>query len=165
MATWDQGGGCACGLNKYCSCGVGQMDGRTAEQAKRDYDNAKPWGAAVDVKLFGHAIKAPTQTDVPYKYGEDNYLQEMNAYIDATYNQHYSKTKFQSTEFIFDAGHGEGFCVGNIMKYAQRYGRKGTEDEWRKDVLKIIHYAMMLLWVNDNRPNATLKEQDKNENQ
>ena len=21
--------------------------------------------------------------------------------------------------------HGEGFCMGNILKYAQRYGRKG----------------------------------------
>ena len=30
--------------------------------------------------------------------------------------------KIQSTEFIFDAEHGEGFCIGIIIKYAQRYG-------------------------------------------
>lgn len=27
MAKYDQGGGCACGLHKECTCGVGQADG------------------------------------------------------------------------------------------------------------------------------------------
>ena len=30
------------------------------------------------------------------------------------------KISFRATEFIIDSGHGEGFCIGNIMKYAQR---------------------------------------------
>jgi hypothetical protein len=51
--------------------------------------------------------------------------------------------KIQSTEFIFDAGHGEGFCIGNIMKYAQRYGKK--EGRNKEDLLKILHYAIILL--------------------
>ena len=34
---------------------------------------------------------------------------------------------------IIDAGHGEGFCVGNIMKYAMRCGKKGRK---RKRAIK-----------------------------
>ena len=50
-----------------------------------------------------------------YKYSEDKTLAELKDYIDGTYDQHYSKNKFQATEFIIDGGHGEGFCIGNIM--------------------------------------------------
>jgi hypothetical protein len=55
----------------------------------------------------------------------------------------------QSTEFIMDAGHGIGFTVGNIIKYAQRYGKKGTPEDHRKDLIKVIHYAIMALHVHD----------------
>ena len=63
--------------------------------------------------------------DYRMKYNEEKILRDLYEYVDATYNKHYSQNKFQATEFIIDAGHGEGFCIGNIMKYAQRYGRKG----------------------------------------
>ena len=82
-----------------------------------------------------------------YKYNEDASLKELKAYIDSTYDEHYSKDKFQATEFIIDGGHGEGFCIGNILKYAQRYGRK--EDKNRSDLLKLIHYGIIALHVND----------------
>ena len=51
------------------------------------------------------------------------------------------------TEFIIDSGHGEGFCIGNIMKYAQRYGKKGGKN--RADLLKVLHYALFMLNVHD----------------
>ena len=41
-----------------------------------------------------------------YKYNEDKFLEELKSYVDKTYNQHYSKKKFQATEFIIDGGHG-----------------------------------------------------------
>ena len=82
-----------------------------------------------------------------YKYNEDNTLVELKDYIDSTYDQHYSQNKFQATEFIIDGGHGEGFCIGNILKYAQRYGKKGGKN--RSDLLKIIHYGIILLNVHD----------------
>ena len=28
-----------------------------------------------------------------------------------------------------DSGHGEGFCIGNILKYSQRYGKKKARTE------------------------------------
>ena len=84
-----------------------------------------------------------------YKYNEDAALKEIKAYIDSTYDEHYSKDKFQATEFIIDGGHGTGFCIGNVMKYAQRYGKKGDAAQQRKDLLKILHYAMIQLRVHD----------------
>jgi hypothetical protein len=86
---------------------------------------------------------------IDYKYNEGETLKEIQSYVDATYDQHYSRNKFQATEFIIDAGHGTGFNIGNMMKYTQRYGRKGDPAEWRKDLLKVIHYAIMQLHVHD----------------
>jgi hypothetical protein len=77
-------------------------------------------------------------------YNEDKYLKELQDYILDTYKQHYSKSKFQSTQFILDSGHGEGFCIGNIMKYAQRFGKKNGKN--RNDLLKILHYGMIALY-------------------
>ena len=87
------------------------------------------------------------KSKIDYKYNEDNTLAELNEYINSTYDEHYSKNKFQATEFIIDAGHGEGFCIGNIMKYAQRYGKKDGKN--RKDLLKVIHYAIIALYINE----------------
>ena len=82
-----------------------------------------------------------------YKYNEKKLLEELALYIDNTYNQHYSQSKFQTTEFIMDSGHGEGFCIGNVMKYAQRYGKK--EGKNRIDLLKVIHYGLLALHNHD----------------
>jgi hypothetical protein len=95
--------------------------------------------------------------DINYKFNEDRILNELRAYIDATYGEHYSHTKFQSAEFIFDSGHGVGFTIGNIMKYAQRYGKKNGYN--RKDILKIIHYAIMLLYVHDEGQHLNTTEE------
>ena len=67
----------------------------------------------------------------PYKYNEDKALQEITDYINKTYGEHYSQNKYQATEFIIDGGHGTGFCIGNVLKYAQRYGNKGGSQDWR----------------------------------
>ena len=77
------------------------------------------------------------------KFNEDVAMTMLQNHITKTYDSHYSMEKIQSTEFIFDAGHGEGFCLGNIIKYAQRYGKKNGKNT--DDLLKILHYAVMLL--------------------
>ena len=48
---------------------------------------------------------------------------------------------------IVDSGHGEGFCIGNIMKYAMRYGKKDGKNP--EDLLKIIHYAMIAMYCHE----------------
>ena len=90
---------------------------------------------------------------INYKFEEDESLNELKKYIDSTYDEHYSKSKFQATEFILDSGHGEGFCIGNILKYAQRYGKKNGKD--RKDLLKVIHYAIIALHINYGESDET----------
>lgn len=87
--------------------------------------------------------------EIDYKFNEGELLKQVEEYVNNTYNQHYNINKFQATEFIIDAGHGTGFCVGNVMKYAQRYSKKGTVEDWRKDMMKVIHYAIIQLYVHD----------------
>ena len=88
---------------------------------------------------------------IDYKFSEDQLVKELKDYIDSTYGKgsgsHYNKNKFQAPEFIIDGGHGEGFCIGNILKYAQRYGKK--EGYNRKDLMKVLHYGIIALHVHD----------------
>jgi hypothetical protein len=93
---------------------------------------------------------------IKYKYNEGDLLRQVTEYVNATYGQHYSQNKYQATEFIIDGGHGVGFTVGNIMKYAQRYGHKGTPEDWRKDLMKVIHYAIIALHVHDKAQQPSL---------
>jgi hypothetical protein len=86
---------------------------------------------------------------ISYKFNEDKYVDELKTYVDKTYGQHYATDKYQATDVILDGGHGTGFCIGNILKYAQRYGKKGTQEDARKDLLKVLHYALIQLHVHD----------------
>lgn len=78
-----------------------------------------------------------------YKFNEDLILSRLEHYVNNTYSQHYATTGKQTTEMVFEHGHGDGFCIGNIMKYAQRFGKKEGRNE--KDLYKVIHYAIILL--------------------
>ena len=83
-----------------------------------------------------------------WKYDEEEILKELSDYISGTYNQHYSAgtDRVQTLDLIEACGDGESFCRSNILKYASRYDKKGTA---RRDILKILHYAVLLLHFND----------------
>ena len=83
-----------------------------------------------------------------YKYNEEEILKELTDYISGTYNQHYSagNDKIQTLDLIEACGDGEAFCRSNILKYASRYDKKGTA---RRDIMKILHYAVLLMHFND----------------
>ena len=85
------------------------------------------------------------------KFSEDKVIRDLQKYVDGTYDKHYAQRKYQATQFIEDCGHGEGFCMGNIMKYAMRYGKKNGKSE--KDLLKIMHYALIALYLNNEEQN------------
>ena len=85
------------------------------------------------------------------KYSEDEILKEISEYISNTYKGHYSVGNVQTLDLIDSVGDAEAFCRSNILKYASRYDRKGTA---RKDIIKIIHYAMLLLHFNDKTASA-----------
>lgn len=88
-------------------------------------------------------------TNYKYKYNEGKLLQEITEYINKTYNEHYAQGNIQSTEIAIDRGRGLGFCLGNVDKYSGRYGQKGNADDWRKDLLKVIHYGIISLYIHD----------------
>ena len=98
-------------------------------------------------------------SEIKYKFNEDHVLKIVKNYIDVTYKQHYGRGNIQTTEVIFDSQHGEGFCIGNIMKYAQRYGKKEGRNE--ADLYKIIHYAVILLGMLDKEGEAKFIEYEK----
>ena len=108
-------------------------------------DGMRPWGHS-DYEIL---INNPDMTENRrYKYDEDAILKELNDYIAGTYNQHYSAgdDKIQTLDLIEACGDGEAFCRSNILKYASRYDKKGTA---RRDIMKILHYAVLLLHFND----------------
>lgn len=82
-----------------------------------------------------------------YKFNEDELIRQLKDYIDSTYDEHYAKGKIQTTEFIQANGDGIPFTRGNIIKYAQRYGSKDGRN--RKDILKVLHYAIIMLHTHD----------------
>ena len=93
---------------------------------------------------------------IDYKFNEGDLIAEFQEYIDSTYKGHYATNKFQSTEVIIERGHGTGFCMGNVDKYSNRYGKKGSREDARKDLMKVLHYALIQLYIHDTE---TAKEQ------
>ena len=96
-----------------------------------------------------------------YKFNEDKLIQELMEYVDKTYDQHYATDKYQATDIIIDSGHGTGFCLGNVIKYAKRYGNKGTPADARKDIMKILHYALIQLDIHDQEHNKHWDHSDE----
>ena len=88
----------------------------------------------------------------PFKYNEEEIVKELLEYIRGTYRQHYSAgdDKIQTLDLIEACGDGEPFCRSNILKYASRYDKKGTA---RRDIIKILHYAVLLMHFNDKNAN------------
>jgi hypothetical protein len=100
-------------------------------------------------KLLKNGANWIMTSEIEYKYHEDKILEELKEYIDSTYQQHYvvnSDDNIQVGDLIFNSQHGTGFCVGSILKYASRYGKKGGYN--KDDLFKIIHYAMFTLYIN-----------------
>ena len=105
----------------------------------------KPWGHSdLEYQINLNMNNDPNR----YKYDEDTILKELSDYISGTYNAHYSagSDKIQTLDLIEACGDGEAFCRSNILKYASRYDRKGTA---RRDIMKILHYAVLLMHFND----------------
>ena len=90
----------------------------------------------------------PNSASTLFKYNEEEIVKELLEYIRGTYRQHYSAgdDKIQTLDLIEACGDGEPFCRSNILKYASRYDKKGTA---RRDIMKILHYAVLLMHFND----------------
>ena len=88
-----------------------------------------------------------------WKYHEDVILNDIKEYVSGTYNSHYTSEEpgfkdIQTIDLMAAKGLASAFCQSNIIKYGSRYGDKDGKN--KKDLLKVIHYAMLLLHFDDH---------------
>ena len=82
------------------------------------------------------------------KFNEHKNLKDVAEYVEKTYSGHYTSANgIQSMDLISSSGRGLDFCLGNVMKYAARYGKRNGAD--RIDLMKIIHYALLAINEHD----------------
>ena len=130
----------------YGGDGTDTISFQAAQEVPMNY-----FGAGEDTITFDIEDNFTINLDMPskrFKYSEERILKELTDYISATYNQHYSAgdDKVQTLDLIEACGDGESFCRSNILKYASRYDKKGTA---HRDIMKILHYAVLLMHFND----------------
>ena len=88
------------------------------------------------------------------KYNEQQIIEEVYRYIKGTYEQHYSTTEegMQVQDMLRHLDIDKDFCQANAIKYLCRYGKKDGKN--RKDLLKAIHYIVLLLDSENNENKA-----------
>ena len=106
-------------------------------------------------------------TDSRNKYHEDEILKDIKEYVSSTYNGHYTGTKHeyrnvQTLDLMASRDLASTFCQANILKYGSRYGSKDGRN--KRDLLKVIHYAMLLLHFDEHygKPKMTSGNIDHN---
>jgi len=112
------------------------------KQYSKNEQQIKEW-----LKDSGWTPPEDSKSIVEHKFNEPELINELREYINSTYDQHYARNKLQTFEAIVDCDHGEGFTIGNILKYASRYGAKDGYN--RKDLMKVLHYGLLALYVHD----------------
>ena len=102
-----------------------------------------------------------------FKYHEEQILKDIEEYVSATYRGHYTGSRHeyrnvQTLDLMAAQELASGFCQANILKYGSRYGSK--EGKEKKDLMKVIHYAMLLLHFDDHygKPSMTSGNIDHN---
>ncbi len=112
------------------------------------YDEILKMDDHINLNIPNGNIDITSSPSTPFKYNEEEIVKELLEYIRGTYRQHYSAgdDKIQTLDLIEACGDGEAFCRSNILKYASRYDKKGTA---RRDIIKILHYAILLMHFND----------------
>ena len=87
------------------------------------------------------------------KFNELENINQLTTYVESTYSKHYAAPNgVQSMDLISASGLGLDFCLGNVLKYASRYGKKNGAN--REDLMKIMHYTLLAINEHD------LKESD-----
>ena len=106
-------------------------------------------------------------SDSRNKYHEKEILKDVEDYVSRTYNGHYTGTKHeyrnvQTIDLMASRDLASDFCQANILKYGSRYGSKDGRN--KGDLLKVIHYAMLLLHFDEHygKPSMTSGNIDHN---
>jgi hypothetical protein len=102
----------------------------------------------------GYFVEGPMtptlKNSITYRYSEGKNMDEFRKYVDSTYSAHYTtKNEIQALD-VFEAL-GSLFTTSRdlAIKYLWRAGKKGTKEDLRKDLLKVMHYCLFMLHAMD----------------
>jgi len=128
-------------------------DGWTQQGAKEELENLRE--------------ESERKHDSRYKYHEAEIIKDIEDYVSGTYNGHYTGDtheyrNVQTIDLMAARSLASSFCQSNILKYGSRYGSKDGRN--KKDLLKVIHYAMLLLHFDEHygKPSITSGNIDHN---
>ena len=132
-----------------------------------DNDDQASHHFADSLTLNTEAPNKEIMSDSRNKYHENEILKDVEEYVSRTYNGHYTGTKHeyrnvQTIDLMASRDLASDFCQANILKYGSRYGSKDGRN--KKDLMKVIHYAMLLLHFDEHygKPKMTSGNIDHN---
>jgi len=129
------------------------------------------WGDGIKYTTYDDGmslqVKEEQMSAHYFKYHEKEILKDIEEYVSRTYQGHYTGKSHeyrnvQTLDLMAAKELASGFCQANILKYGSRYGNKDGRN--KKDLLKVIHYAMLLLHFDEhyNKPPMTTGNIDIN---
>tara|TARA_B100001029_G_scaffold127721_1_gene106735 strand:- start:560 stop:1321 length:762 start_codon:yes stop_codon:yes gene_type:complete len=133
--------------DKYPYVGSGNTASDYPSEFTTFSDNDDQIAHHVGANPYSHFNYEPKSAHY-YKYHEEEILKDIEEYVSSTYNGHYTGTQHefrnvQTIDLMASRDLASDFCQANILKYGSRYGSKDGKN--KKDLLKVIHYAMLLL--------------------
>ena len=101
-----------------------------------------------------------------YRFDENKIVKEALDYIESTYAGHYvgnaagqKEDDIQTIDVWRTLGIEAESCQSNILKYIMRYGKKDGYN--KKDLLKVIHYTVLLWHFTQNDTPKTKEVKDE----
>lgn len=125
------------------------------DQTTKDADSAAPFTLSINIddhpydQYWAGQDTFTISIRPPYKYREDDLIRGFEQYLEDCYNADSSNDELNTAEFMIKSGNGTGYLIGNILKHAQRYNKNEANDDSRNDLLKIMHYALLQLYLHD----------------
>ena len=139
--------------------------GLNYEELNLNIQAHSPYNSGYEQDFYKEELKK--MTDSRNKYHENEILEDIKEYVSSTYNGHYTGNKHefrnvQTIDLMASRDLASDFCQANILKYGSRYGSKDGKN--KKDLLKVIHYAMLLLHFDEHygKPSMTSGNIDHN---
>ncbi len=122
----------------------------TPDEANLHINATSPYNDGWTQQAYKDMImeKRETKRNHQYKYHEIEIMDDIEEYVSSTYNGHYTGKEHefrnvQTIDLMAARDIASEFCQANVLKYGSRYGSKDGKN--KKDLLKVIHYAMLLL--------------------
>ena len=111
------------------------------------YNDSADYMANID-DMYSHHFTTEKPMAHYFKYHEEEILKDIQEYVSGTYQGHYTGKSHeyrnvQTIDLMASKELAAAFCQANILKYGSRYGNKDGKN--KKDLMKVIHYAMLLL--------------------